>query len=147
MTENTENSDEPLIDPEVKEELEDIPGEDPALVEYAMQGGEDNEDISFAESWFPDTNNWKGKTNITVEQAKMMSIARNLDEHYSEMEELMPFINGVVDDYEQYLTSIAGESREQQAGILRSLFGGSSEMEEVSKSAALQAFAQTQDDE
>lgn len=149
MTDENQNSDgeEPLIDPDVKEELEDIPGEDPMLVEYASRGKDDREEISFAGDWFPDSDDWMGKTNITPEQARPLALVRLMPDMFDELEDLRPLFEDFVNDYEKYLTSIEGEAREQQAGILQSMFGNESGLEEATTSLAMQAFSKESEEE
>lgn len=143
MTDNTDNSDssEPLIDPDVQEELENIPGEDPFLTEYASGNGDESDSINFISEWFPDSNEWQGKTEITPKQARALSLFRALPHAYDELSDMEPFIVNLLDNYEKYLTSIDGKAREQQAGILKALVGGESEMTEDERSAMMSMFA------
>lgn len=146
---NTENgqNDEPLIDPEVKEELEEIPGENPMLVEYAGNGDGENDSISFADKWFPGGSEWQGKTDITADQAHALSLVRAMTEYYDELEDLEPFFESLITNYEQYLTSVEGKAREQQVSILRSMFGSGGDLEEAQRSALTAAFANPDDNE
>lgn len=134
----------PVIPDELKDELESIPAEDPFVTEYMTQGGGNaGESLRFIEKWFPDEEDWQGKTKIQSHQASALAILRNLDEAFmdGEFNEVMPFLIGAIDDYEKYLTSIEGESRKEHVDILRTLFGGPQTDETESRSALMSAFA------
>lgn len=136
-----ENSEEYTVDPDVKEELDNVMGEDPMLTAYATPGGDGEEKTEFAKSWFPDSDEWGGKTDVTFRQARAMAMVQNFPKIFDELEELDGFLEGFIQDYQKLLTSVGGVSREQQAGILRSLFGGPSEQEETARSAVMAALA------
>ena len=149
MTENPPKSnDDPVIDPDLKEELEETPAEDPFLTEYMTgQGGKSEESLRFIEKWFPDEDEWEGKTNIEAHQAHSLAIVRNMEKFFDELEPIMPLINSTVEDYEMYLTSIEGEARKEHVDILRTLFGGPQTDETESRSALMAAFANNMQDE
>lgn len=124
----SKSEDNGIIDPEVKEELESIPGENPLLTEYATNSGGESDSIGFADKWFPKQEQWQGKTIITADQAYALSMLRSITEYFEELEDLKPFVEELIENYEVYLTSIDGEGREQQEKILRAMFGDSGEM-------------------
>ncbi len=137
------DSDEPIVDPDLKEELEKVPAEDPFLTEYMTQGGgKQKESLRFIEKWFPGEDEWQGKTKIQSHQAHALAVMRNLDTAFPELEEsIMNFIRGTFDDYEKYLTSIEGEARKEHVDILRTLFGGAQVDEAESRSEMMSMLA------
>lgn len=137
------NGDGGILDPELKEELENKQVEDPMITEYGSgaDSSDGNEDISFAESWFPSKDEWQGKTIITPDQARALAAARHLPQVFDELEDLEPFLEGFINDYEKYLTSIEGHAREQQADILTAMFGGETAEESKRRDMILGAFA------
>lgn len=139
----------PVLDPELVEELQNIPVEDNLLTEYGSPGSQsdDSQDISFAEKWFPDKDNWQGKTIIQPKQARALAAVRAMPEVWDELEDLEPFLDSMVTDYEQYLTSIEGISRNQQSKILQAMFGGETEKEERRRDMIMSAFAGDTEDE
>lgn len=149
MTEESEDGH--VIDPDLREELEDLPAEDPFVTEYGTSmgsGSAKEESINFADKWFPDWDQWQGKTRITPRQARALAAVRALPLMWEELEDLEPFLDQFVRDYEMYLTSIDGVAREQHADILRSMFGGEAEQEERRRDMIMGAIAGVaQDDE
>lgn len=143
------DDDEKIIDPDLKEELENVKTEDPLLTEYTSGGGGDGhgESIGFAGQWFPDESEWQGKTNITEGQAKALAMARHLPDVFEELEPLRGFLNDTLDDYEMYRTSIEGLAREQQMKILMSIFGGSPDQQSSAGDALASIFADAAGDE
>lgn len=140
-----------IIDPELKEELENLPAEDPFVTEYGTSLGSNSaqeESISFADKWFPEHDEWQGKTRITPQQARALAAVRALPLVWDELEDLKPFLDRFVTDYEMYLTSIDGLARDQHADILRAMFGGEAEQEERRRDMLFGAIAGVgQDDE
>lgn len=131
------------LDPDVVEELEDLPREDPFVTEYSARGeGSDEESISFAAKWFPDESDWQGKTSITQDQAHALAAVRNLSQAFEELEPLEGMLNDMVDDYEMYLTSVDGVAREQQVQVLMSMLGGGVDGESVAGNTLARLFAQ-----
>lgn len=125
------DQEEPVVDPAVVEELEDMNKEDPLITEYFTGGADsDTERVDFVETWFPDADEWQGKTDISYVQARNMALVRIIPLVFDEVEELKPMLDQLVDNYEKYLTSVDGVAREQQASILRSMFGGPGDMDD-----------------
>ena len=131
-----------VLDPELVEELEETPAEDPFIAEYMTQGGgKSEESLRFIEKWFPEANEWQGKTKIESHQAHSLAVMRNIGELWPELKPIMPFILGSIEDYEKYLTSIDGEARKEHVDILRTLFGGAEVDEAESRSQLMNMFA------
>lgn len=127
--------DEMTLDPDLLESLENVKSEDPLITEYGTPGkGQDNEGIHFAKGWFPDSDQWQGKTNITEPQAKKLAAVRNLSKAFPQVAHMEDFLTSMVTDYEMYKTSVEGESRKEQMRVLKSIFGGTSEAEETTQS-------------
>lgn len=147
MTDNEENGhDDTILDPDLLDELEKMPAESPFITEYTTGGrGRNDESLRFIEKWFPKEEDWQGKTNIQNHQAHALAVMRNIDKAFPEYKEIMPFIQGAIEDYEKYLTSIDGESRAQHVDILRTLFGGTEVDESESRSQLMQMFANRMD--
>lgn len=146
MTDDTTKAD---IDEKIIEEIEGVTQEDPTLTEYQSQGQEQSE-LEFVREWFPDPDSWKGKTNITADQARQLALIRNMHLAFPELEEhTVEFLDSVANDYEQYLTSIEGEARQQHTSIMQSIFSGASESLEKAQSTLLGAVSQdlVEDDE
>lgn len=128
---NSEDSKEQILDPNLVSELEDIPAEDPFVTEYgARGGGEDSKKIDFAQQWFPNEDEWQGKTNISPHQARDLALVRALPKAFPELEPSEKFLHTLVDNYEMYLTSIEGKSREDHVSILRALVGAGTPSDE-----------------
>lgn len=129
---SSQNDEYEIVDPELVEALERIPKEDPLITEYGTAGkGGQQEAIDFVSQWFPQKDNWQGKTKINENQAKALALFRHLPELFDEIEDLQGFIEGFTNNYEQYLTSVDGESRIQHTEILKALFGKSTANDET----------------
>lgn len=153
MSKNIENSetkekeDNDIITQELVNLLKnDIPSEQ-LLTEF-NKGGQSNEDkTEFTKEWFPGSEEWQGKTDISYHQAKALALVRNLHLVFPEIDDLELFLNNTVTDYEMYLTSVDGLAREQQASILKSLFGGSTEESENTRNMLMTALAGKKDND
>lgn len=145
-----ENGEGPLIDPEVKEELTGDYPEDPVLTEYASHGSSGgDEKVDVTSDWLGDKgDNWKPKTKLSAEQIIAMTQTRLLPKVYSELEELNPLLEQVVEDMEQYAVSYQGLSREQAVDILQAMHSGESPADNERRNMLMEAFAaSTMDDE
>lgn len=128
------------IDDDVVDLLKGIDSEAELMGQYVTEGSSENQSIDFVAQWFPDEDEWQGKTQVTWEQAQAMAVLRHLPKAYPELEGMEDFLDGVIRDYEMYLTSVEGESRDQQRRILESLFGEASERTEEFASSLTNAF-------
>lgn len=119
----------PVLDPKVVEEVEEADSEEDLFAEYFNTGGggSEGEKLDVTREWFPTENQWQGKTNIRMHQARCLAIIRHYFSYFDEIDDLEPLISGMVTDYEMYLTSVEGMSRKEHEGILRSMFGGGGE--------------------
>lgn len=138
-------TDEPLIDPDVRDELESIPGEDPFLTEYAGGSTDENQSISLVEKWMMENDEWKTRTNISLDQAHALAALENISEAYPELEEVQPFLDQLIEDYIKYLTSVEGQSRQQHTGILQSIFGTVEDVSDSVTGTIARAFANPPD--
>lgn len=141
-------SDNDVIDPELQEALENVNDESQIIGQYSGDGNSgDTEGIEFVGEWFPNEEQWQGKTAIAPEQARPLAMVRHLPEVFEELEDLEPFLEGAIRDYEQYLTSIEGGSRQQQMQILKAMMGGATEEEEAAGRAVMSMFSAPTDDD
>lgn len=141
--------DEPLIDPEVKDELEDNFPEDPFITEYASTGqGEGSEKVDVTSSWIGDDNgeNWKAKTKVSAEQIIAMTQVRLMSDTFDELEPLNPLLDNMVKNIEQYAVSHKGLSREQHVSVLKAMHSGEMHDDENKRAALLEAFAMSPGD-
>ncbi len=133
-TDTTNTGEKIPLDGETLQELKEVKTEDPILTEYGSQGSDENPFTELAEKWFPNRDDWQGKTRISPPQAHALSLARAMTIVYPEIEELNPFLMSMIINYEQYQTSIEGLSREQQVSVLKSMFGDATEVGEENRS-------------
>lgn len=96
------------------------------------------------ENWLPDGDEHKGKTHIAPMQAHAKAAMEQLPFVYEmlgiNIDGFGDFIRGLNHDHDQYLTSIQGESREQQVKVLMAAAGvhpGEEEMHRALWSRAL----------
>jgi len=144
--ENRENGEVMEINPELKQMLGEIPTEDPFLTEYGSQKeNPDNPHTDLIDKWMPESDDWQGKTIITAQQARALAVGRQLPELIPELSDdeygVGHVLKDLIKDYEQYLTSIEGLSREQHVDVLQSVFGGPSNMEKENRTMLLRAFS------
>ena len=134
LKEEINDNDEPVIPEELLDELKQTQTED-LFTEYFGKGDESKigESIDFAKDWFPSKENWSGKTKISAHQAHSLSVVRNFTKVFDEVNHLDEMFDSFVTDYEIYLTSVEGLSREQQLSILKNMFGGPSDSDEEAK--------------
>lgn len=124
----------PAIPDEVEKEIEESISEDSLIGGYLAGKGNENEKLPIVESWFPEAEEWHGKTRVTPRQAQAVAIAKHLPIIFDEIDEYDKFIENMIDDYLKLLTSVEGVSRDQQMQVLQSLFGGVSDEENEAKS-------------
>lgn len=130
----SETQKEKQLDPDLKEELSDVLSEEEIVGMYGGAGGKE-ERMPIVENWFPNADEWQGKTAIQPHQAHALALAKHLPEAFEEISGLEGFIQNIINDYEMLLTSIGGQSREQQKNVLRALFGaGTAQESEMAQS-------------
>lgn len=157
MTENNstdENENERDAIGETIEEVDDILVEDPTLVEFGSdKGNQEDSRLEFVREWFPEENDWRGKTRISPTQARALTVMRHLPNIYGEEllgkkeEELAKLLNSLADNIEVYQTSIGGQSRAEQKDILELAFGGHSEKRESQETSMMDRLMQDYDSE
>lgn len=147
MSENQE--DKPTLDSEVEKELDSIVAEEQIIGQYGSGEGS-QERLSLVKSWFPETDNWDGKTKINARQARSIAIARNMAKVFPELVIAEEFIQTVIEDYEILLTSVKDKNeetaRDDQVRIMTSMFGGVPENDDVAQSALGQMIAANSED-
>lgn len=148
MNEENGEKDKPLIDPEVKDELEKNFPEDPMLTEYSSGGkGESSEKVDVTSEWIGEGSDWKTKTKLSAEQIIAMTQVRLLPEVFTELEELNPLLVEMVENIEKYAVSHGGMSREQQVSVLRAMHSGEMHDDSEQRSALLSALAMPVNDD
>jgi len=122
----SEENDGPVIDPQVKQEVEETKPEDPFFTEYATGNSGDSEQIDVTKDWIGDDNgeNWKPKTLISAEQIIAFSQARMLSDAFEELEGIEEILDNTVGNLEQYAVSREGIAREQQVEVLKAMHSG-----------------------
>lgn len=133
------------LDDEVKEELENVVSEDQLIGSYSSDGN-GSEKVPVLQSWLPEGDDWQGKTVVNAKEARVLAMARNITTAFDEVEHMEPFINNLLTDLEQYLTSVDGLSREQQKQVLTAMFGKTPEKQEA-QSMMLGALAGKDNDD
>lgn len=147
-TENEDTTGGPIIDPEVRNEVEETKPEDPFFTEYATGKSQDNEQVDVTKNWIGDESgdNWKPKTLISSEQIIAFSQVRMLGNAFEELEEIEPMLDKTVRNLEQYAVSRDGISRKEHVEVLKAMHSG--EMGESSATDALaNIFAAPKEDE
>lgn len=147
VPENTP-TDKPLIDPEVKGELEENFPEDPFLTEYAStgSGGGDSEKVDVTSEWI-EGEDWRGKTKLSAEQIIALTQVRLMPKVFTELEGINPHLKEVVQSLERYAVSHQGLSREQHVSVLRALHSGEMHDDTGDRSMLLEAFAASNNDD
>lgn len=144
MTNN--QSQQKTIDPKVINELQSVLSEE-EIVGMGMREKGSEEKIPLVEGWFPQKEEWSGKTNISLFQAHNIALAKTLSLAFPELKPLEKFIQESLTNYEMLLTSVEGVSREQQMNVLMSMFGGGSKEQTESQTALMTALAGNLGDE
>lgn len=128
------------IDPddEVMDATEGVKNEIAELVGgFSKEGKDSGDELGLYEDWMPGKDDYQGKTHITHHQAHALAAVRQLPDVYEmlgiHVEGFRKFIIGLIEDYEQYATSIEGESREQQMKVLMAKAGVHAEGEEATR--------------
>lgn len=122
------------------------------LVEYGDSNDDNDSRLEFVEKWFPAEDDWRGKTRISAEQARALTVMRNLPGIYGEeilgddYEEIEELLNSLADNIEVYQTSMGGESRREQKDILELAFGGHAEQQMAKENSMMDTFMQDMDD-
>jgi len=145
-----QDKDNPLIDPNVKEELTQNLPEDPLITEYATQNStesENSERVKVTSNWIGEKGNWKVKTKLSAEQIIAMTQTRMLPQVFEELEPISEQLLKAVENLEQYSISHGGLGREQQVSVLRSMHSGEFSEDEHKRNMLLESFAMTRDNE
>lgn len=119
-----------LLDPKLIEKLQEF-GQEDMLVEFdGSKRGTDDDRMGLAKEWFTEENDYRADTNITPQQVYAMTMLRNIDEMFPELEleETQSWVDDVLDDVERYVLSIEGFARRQEENILRAMFGDTGEL-------------------
>lgn len=119
-----------LLDPKLIEKLQEH-GHEEMLVEFDGSGKDGGGDrLRLAREWFTEENDYRADTNITPQQVYALTMLRNLDKLYPqiELEDTQSWVDGVVEDLERYVLSIDGFARRQEENVLRALFGDNGEL-------------------
>lgn len=94
----------------------------------------EGDELGLYEDWMPGAEQYQGKTHIAQHQAHALAAVRQLPKVYEMLgiyvDGFDQFIQGLVENYEQYATSIEGESREQQMRVLMAKAGVHADIEE-----------------
>ncbi len=134
------------LDEDVKEEIEQAGGEDQLIGGWTNSGG-GGDKVPVLTEWIPEGHEWQGKTILNEQEARLLAIARNLPKAYPEIEDMQPFLEGLITDYEMYKTSVDGVSREQQKSVLMAMFGKSPGEEDGLGNMIVGAFGGGGDDD
>jgi len=137
---NYANDPEANLDPRVVADASKSLSEEHLIGTYSTDGNNE-ERLPLVKSWFPQEDEWQGKTHINSFQAKALAVAKHLPDAFNELKPLAPFMENVINDYEMLLTSVEGKSREQQMNVLMSMFGEQMGEESKARSALLSAIA------
>ena len=136
-----------VIPPEIEEEIENALSEEEIIGSYSNSSGDNGERLSIIREWLPGGDSHKGKTNISIHQARAIALAGNITTVFDEMpDEYAEYIDEVIDDYLQLLTSVDGVSREQQIHVLASMVGSGEKEEQETESAVRAAISATKED-
>jgi hypothetical protein len=136
---NDPESEGPLIDPEVKEEVSQNKPEDNFLVEYASKESGESEQIDVTKNWIGDNDgeNWKPKSILSAEQIIALSQVRILPEAFEEIEGIAPLLESTVQNLEQYAVSREGIARSEHVEVLKAMHSGETDpSEEMAKGMA-----------
>lgn len=134
----------PLIDPEVKEEVKENKPEENFLVEYASkEGTQDSEQVDVTKNWIGDNggDNWKPKSLLSAEQIIAFSQVRMIPQAFEELEPVQELLEDTVENLEQYAVSREGISRKEQVEVLKAMHSGETEPQEEMGRAMANLFA------
>ena len=95
------------------------------LSEGQMESG-GSDPVEIIGEWLPEQDEYQAKTRIHPKQARALALVRAMPDMYPELESSHKLAS-VVTDYEKYLTSIGGQSRNEQVKVLQALAGGEGE--------------------
>lgn len=146
--EDTEESDGPIVDPKVKEEVQNAKGGDEFFAEYATNNGGDSEQVDVTKNWIGDDDgdNWKPKTFISAEQIIAFSQVRMLGDAFEELEEIEHMLDNTVKNLEQYAVSREGMARTQHVDVLQAMHSGEMHNNDASEALA-NIFSAPKEDE
>lgn len=120
-----------LLDPKLVEKLQEFGHEDMLVELDGSKKGGDDDRMGLAREWFTEENDYRADTNITPQQVYAMTMLRNVDDMFPELEldDTQSWIDNVLDDIERYVLSIEGFARRQEENILRAMFGDTGELD------------------
>lgn len=149
VPDNDPESESPLIDPEVKEEVSQNKPEDNFLVEYASKESGDSEQIDVTKNWIGDNegDNWQPKTILSAEQIIALSQVRILPEAFEELEPIKDLLEDTVTNLEQYAVSREGISRKEHVEVLKAMHSGETDPSEEMAKGMANLFANPEDEE
>lgn len=154
MSEENDKSERNVIE-EKLEEVKDVKMEDPILTEFGSSQSNDTDNrLEFVREWFPSKDDYRGKTRISPQQARALTVMRHLPQIYGEellgdneeeIEAMLNLLNSLADNIEIYQTSMGGKSREEQKDILELAFGGHNEKKASQETSMMDRFMQDMD--
>lgn len=147
-----ENAQNPIA--ETMQEVDDIAVENPMLTEFGSSKSDDSDNrLEFVREWFPTKGDWRGKTRISPNQARALTVMRHLMPIYGndifdneEQEAMQNLLDSLATNIEIYQTSMGGKSREEQQAILELAFGGHSEKRESQESSMIDRYMERIDE-
>lgn len=139
--EDLENND--LIDEEIENEVTGNFPEDPLLTQYATQdkSTEKDEKVDVTSKWIGEQEDWKAKSKLSAKQIIALIQVRMLSKGFSELEELEPLFQQMVEDMEKYAVSHNGLGREQHVDVLRSMHSGEMGERQRETNRLIEAFS------
>lgn len=145
------------IDEAVIEETDDVSEEMAELVGHFTNDQVSGEgELGLYEDWMPGSDEHKGKTRITSQQAHSLAAMINLPKVYGllgmHVEGFDEFIESLAQDYMQLLPSVIDndemeDARTQQMKVLMAKAGVHAEAEEMQKAAWRRVLSGTDDDD
>ena len=119
-----------MLDPTLISKIQEFGHED-MLVEFdGSKGASADERMKLVNEWFTAENDYRADTNITPSQVYAMTMLRNIDSLFPnlELEDTQSWIDDIIDDIERYVLSVDGFARKQEENVLRALFGDTSHL-------------------
>ena len=119
-----------MLDPNLLNAISQVGGEDMFVEFDGSKKGSTDERMQLVNEWFTAENDYRADTNITPSQVYAMTMLRNIDTLFPnlELDETQSWVNDIVNDIERYVLSVDGFARKQEENVLRALFGDTSHL-------------------
>jgi len=135
MSQNGQHSDGEEIPDNMVDPAEVIDDQSGLMFAWKNTGDGQVDPVEVINSFVPEKNEYHGKTNISLNQARPLAMLLQMEEMFPNIvgDGAYKSVQGAVDNYEQLLTSWKGKSRQELVEVLSSLPGNGEQNVNISR--------------